>query len=210
MSVLADHIRANTARLASRLYDEMYRDPFWDARYGARGRTHSRQDAEHHLGYLAESLDADDPEVFVRYAAWLRTVLVSRGMSTAHLAESFDLLAGYLAEEAWPGVTAACTLLRRASHSLCYAEGPARDLFEAARVQDRETRTLLSYLADAVAADRPQIFTAYARWAAVTGLLSHPLDETLAMLAEKMAGLRPEAAAVAQPILAEAAGQGSG
>ncbi|MHB1558285.1 MAG: cobalamin B12-binding domain-containing protein [Isosphaeraceae bacterium] len=67
--------------------------PEWEARFGARGRDHCREDLHHHIEYVRTCLETGSVEPFEDYARWLASVLEGRGIAPRHLAESFDLLA---------------------------------------------------------------------------------------------------------------------
>lgn len=61
-------------------------------RFGERGRQTCRQDMLYHLDYLQGALVGSDPAIFTQYALWLKDVLISRGVPTAHLSTSFDFM----------------------------------------------------------------------------------------------------------------------
>lgn len=107
------------------MLDEMYADPFWHERFGERALTHGRRDADFHLQYLVEALTADDEGIFLAYAIWLREVLVTRGMCSRHLAESFERLASAIAEETWPDRERAVAILRAGARALVYTSADA-------------------------------------------------------------------------------------
>jgi hypothetical protein len=178
MSQLSIAIRAQGPELARRATREMYRDPFWDERFGERGRKFAAEDGDHHITYLVQALEVDKPDIFTGYARWLQSVLVTRGMCTAHLLENFARLARAVGESGIPGAGRALQLLDQAQEALLYAEGPARTLQQAAgaiadaasrgyagaRV-NAELRTLVWYLADAVQMGDAQLFVRHAEWA---------------------------------------------
>jgi len=74
-----------TASIYDRFADELQR-------FGERGKKVCHQDILYHLDYLQGALISNDPEIFSQYALWLRDVLNSRGVPTAHLSASFDFL----------------------------------------------------------------------------------------------------------------------
>jgi hypothetical protein len=166
--LLADRLLAIADELTDRVLAEMYRDPFWHARFGEpRAAKHGRQDGHHHLAYLAESLHAGDAGVMERYARWLQQVLTTRGMCTRHLAENFDRLGRAITEHGVPDSERAVELLAAATAALRYAGGPARalqDRADAIAGGDAELATLVSYLADATALARPPLFAGHVAW----------------------------------------------
>lgn len=126
--ILAERIAAAAPAIARSTTDAMYRDPFWDARFGSRGRARAVEDAAFHLQYLVTSLRADDPNIFVEYAHWLRDLLVPRGMCSLHVARHFEevghALQSALGEDAGPAVA----ILDRGTRALQYPSGPANAL----------------------------------------------------------------------------------
>ena len=87
-SALRQELASRAVILSQRVLDHMYENPFWMERYGERGRRFANEDSLHHINYLDQALAGGDAAVFTRYAQWLRTVLVSRGMCSEHLAEN--------------------------------------------------------------------------------------------------------------------------
>lgn len=64
---------------------EFARHPTLRARYGAAGRTKSRQDAVYHFLHLAAALDADSPALFDDYIGWVKVPLQHLGVSSEDL-----------------------------------------------------------------------------------------------------------------------------
>ncbi|MEY2933986.1 MAG: hypothetical protein RL033_4735, partial [Pseudomonadota bacterium] len=89
---LVRELETQAPALTARVVSEMYRDPFWSARFGERGRKFSEEDGQSHISHLVQALVARDPEVLSRYGRWLRSVLTTRGMCTRHLTENFERL----------------------------------------------------------------------------------------------------------------------
>ena len=210
---LADRLRAEKGRLATRVVDEMFANPFWTERFGARGRRFAEEDLGYHVEYLVQAVVARAAGGMERDARWLPGVLTSRGMCTIHLADSFVQLDRAIAETV-PDAAAAHSYLAVARTALLYPEGPARELQEAAaRIGVRVVDTLhtrhpdwvarwgargralcledvgyhIAYIADAMALDRPRLFRDYVAW--IDGFLRRRgvgddhLPETLEMLA---------------------------
>ena len=127
MSTLIERLESSAAELARRSIAEMYDNPFWQERFGARGREHAERDGAYHMSYLIQALAARDASVLTHYARWLQTLLVSRGMSSRHIAENFERLARAIRKEvAEP--EPALELLAAAIGALVYDGGPAREL----------------------------------------------------------------------------------
>jgi hypothetical protein len=190
---LLERLDAATPRLCERVFVEMYANPFWDARFGERGRTHAAQDGRFHVQYLREALTAGDPGVMTRYATWLQQLLTTRGMCTRHLAENLARLARAIEDEGWEDGALATAPLVAAIEALRYPEGAARELQDAApaladlataRLYDAHPEWLertgdagrrrcvddlryhLDYTADALALGTLDHLVAYAGWIA--------------------------------------------
>lgn len=192
---LVQRLEERSMQLTSRVLAEMYQNPFWMERFGERGRTNSEKDGNYHLSYLKQALIASDPGIMTGYARWLQSLLVNRGMCTAHIAENFARLEHAIADEisdAQPAVD----LLRAARDALVYAGGPARELQDLsagmadaavaalyrplpgqdARAEDTGRKRChedmlyhLTYLADAIALGRGELFVSYVAW--ISGFL---------------------------------------
>ena len=128
MIALRTALKERARELSQQVLDGMYENPFWMERYGARGRQFADEDSLHHISYLEQALAAGDAAVFVKYARWLRTVLISRGMCSAHLAENFHRLSEAIGAAGLPDAAAAQNILERGEHSLKYTEGDAAEL----------------------------------------------------------------------------------
>jgi hypothetical protein len=165
-SALRQELASRAVILSQRVLDHMYENPFWMERYGERGRRFANEDSLHHINYLDQALAAGDAAVFTRYAQWLRTVLVSRGMCSEHLAENFRLLAEAIAADSLPDAERAGEILLAGQRSLAYDQGDAAvleaektRLIDAVReaedpsapMREDDRRYLVSYLIDAAA-----------------------------------------------------------
>lgn len=178
--ILDAAVALNTAAVA----DEN-RDPFWLSRYGERGQRFMLSDGVHHFNYLAEAVRAQNPHVLEKYARWLRSVLVTRGMCSEHLADGLRIRATHIAAQGWRDAWQANDLLKCAIDSLTYTTGeavglvpgaggpPLPPLQAIARAHGVDAgdvafdaRHLLSYLADALAFDRPAILRDHLAWRA--------------------------------------------
>ncbi len=176
---LEARLRAAALELNLAAVDEEYHDPFWWDRFGERGRRFALEDGMHHFSYVAEAVAAESPALLVKYARWLRSVLVSRGMCSEHLAEGLRIRARRVGER-WPDAAPAVAAFAAAEASLQYTDGPAAPLAGvdvagpaaalastwALPAEDiaHALRALLSYLADALAANEPEILLAHVEW----------------------------------------------
>jgi hypothetical protein len=182
-------LEAQAAALTARVASEMYRDPFWSARFGERGRKFTEEDGRFHVSYLVQALVAQDPEVLARYGRWLRSVLTTRGMCTRHLVENFERLAlavrelsadaqpavGYLraAQAALHAELATARPLEAANERLTAgvcawlaSSGATRegDAIAEQRALPQQISSLISYLADALVLARAEHLVAHVRW----------------------------------------------
>jgi hypothetical protein len=195
----------------------MYLDPFWDQRFGERGRRFAEEDNLHHISYLVQTLRTDSAELLTAYVRWLQRVLTTRGMCSRHIEENFERLAEAMHAEQIADAGPALTLLDAASAALAYDDGPAQAVQRAAgqaseqiakTVAERhaswpagldgsgrswyqnDARYLLSFLADALANERPDRFAEHVRWAngfyARQGRPSRYLAELLSALDESL------------------------
>ena len=218
MTALASAIEVRAQTLADRTLEAMYRNPFWVERFGERGRHHAREDNLYHLAYLVQALRTESSDLLINYARWLQRVLTTRGICSRHLDENFKQLAEAIQVEAIADAEPALTLLDVMGAALAYDRGPehavqavaeavATDVADAVyqRRPERlahwgtERRVLrcrddllyhLSYLADALANGRPELFIDYVCW--IAGFLerrdipTEHLRETLVALDEPL------------------------
>jgi hypothetical protein len=124
---LADKLRERSKEIAARVTDAMYQNPFWNERFGERGRRRAEEDAGYHVEYLAQALTARDAEVMRRYARWLQSVLTTRGMCTRHLDESFERVRAAVAVVV-PQAQAASDYMFVARQALLYPAASGREL----------------------------------------------------------------------------------
>ena len=224
-------ILAQRTVLAEMVVAEMYRNPFWQARYGDRGKIRALEDAGLNLDNLAAVLRLGIVAELGYHYRWLRDVLVVRGMCSRHVQETMGaiclaLTAALPADQADTG----CAWLRVAEGTLLYDHPFAQALAprEAAVIlgalqrlavpgragspnsdsrEGQDLRYHLSYLTDALALDRPDLFTSYAAWVAgflpTVGATVAGLRAGLQALNDALAAELPAAAPPARDLLAE-------
>ena len=228
-------ILAQRTLLAEAVVAEMYRNPFWQARYGDRGKIRALEDAGLNLDNLAAVLRLGIVAELGYHYRWLRDVLVVRGMCSRHVQETMAamcraLTAALPADQADTG----CAWLRVAEGTLLYDHPFAQALAprEAAVIagalqrlgkrggarppaapdidsrEGRDLRYHLSYLTDALALDRPDLFISYAAWVAgflpTVGATVTGLRAGLLALAGALAAELPAESPPARDLLAEA------
>lgn len=185
---LADQLQAHADTLVERALIAMYTNPFWQERFGERGREFARKDNYHHLEYLIIALRAESPEPLTRHACWLQNVLTTRGMCTHHLVQNFACLAEAVENGGLQGAHAAHTYLKAAQEALVYPDDPAHAVQSVATDMVRRAAGIIaadhperldrsdesgragwvddlayhvSYLADALALGRTDLFVQY-------------------------------------------------
>lgn len=190
MDTLVQRLETQGLQISARVIAEMYENPFWNERFGERGRRHADQDGDYHLSYLIQALVAKDVAVITGYARWLQSVLTTRGMCTRHLADNFERLERAIGQEI-EDAAPATEYLRQARAALHYDGGPGRELQDLADVVTdaavdalygrhpdwlarwgeagqrscrEDIQCHLSYLSDALAQGRPALFVAYTAW----------------------------------------------
>ena len=188
---LADYIERLGDSIARRAMAIMYANPFWDDRFGARGRRFAEEDGRHHVAYLCEALRQGASEPVERYARWVQSILTTRGMCSAHLDENLERIGGIILSEELPEAHVAVAFLDAGRRALCYQPGPARDVQDASDAIGVEVRRTLSsanprwrdewgpdsasrltatvewpvsYLADALALQREEQLASYLAW----------------------------------------------
>ncbi|MBZ4376007.1 hypothetical protein [Corallococcus sp. AS-1-6] len=185
MSHVSLQVEARTTPLASASVQALYEDPFWAARYGLpRARRFGDEDAVFHVRYLVQALDAERPAILEDYARWLRTLLVTRGMCSLHLDQHFEGLDRALQAEGFGPDSLPHAYVQSARQALRYKDGPAHAVeADAAAIisavvrrtegplppgsrprLEQEVRLQLSYLADALALGRDDLWHAHLRW----------------------------------------------
>lgn len=224
---LAQALLDNADALARHAMEAMYEDPFWDARFGERGRVRALDDGLYHVSYLAHALWFYTPTVMAVYARWLQGVLTPRGMCSRHIEQNFDRLGDAIEAEGIPNSQSVRAYLGAGKDGLRYPAGPPRALQDAApMLAQRLSRALppngshiepgwtgdpssfLAYLADAVALHRVGVFTDHVLWMA--GSLKNrnepagEIERLLVAMGEEMNSLPEEAREAAAPYIRSA------
>ncbi|MEO5822759.1 MAG: cobalamin-dependent protein [Vicinamibacteraceae bacterium] len=87
-----DVVRQQQGELAEALVERQFAaQPELARRYGPTGRARCLQDANHHLAYLADAMNAGDPALFTNYVGWAKVMLGKRGIPMEDLARYLDL-----------------------------------------------------------------------------------------------------------------------
>jgi hypothetical protein len=228
-------IQARRQVLAEQVVVEMYRNPFWQARYGDRGKIRALEDAGLNFDNLAAVLRLGIVAELGYHYRWLRGVLVVRGMCSRHVQETMEAMRRALTTTLPAGeADAGCAWLRVAEGALIYdhpfaqALAPVEDAVIAGALarlaarpgavpsapaltadsrEGRDLRYHLSYLTDALALDRPDLFVSYAAWVAgflpTVGATVAGLRAGLQALGDALTAELPAAAAPARDLLGE-------
>lgn len=90
-------------------------------RYGTGGRAKCLRDADYHLSYLSEAVEAESPELFIDYVAWAKVLLAGSGVPERDLIDDLRVMRDVLENELPPEESAiACryieTSLREIEH----------------------------------------------------------------------------------------------
>ena len=216
---LAGRITALADQLARRSTERMYEDPFWEARFGARGRRFADEDGRHHVDHLVLALQVGDVGPLAQYVRWLRVVLTTRGMCSRHIEQNLSRVADAIDEAQIEGAERARAQLEEAARALRPETAAASALFDARAAiaagarrrfdlahpgratpagdprggTDDDLSTLVSFLTDAVALDRPDLFAKHVAWLApwLASRGHHP--QYVAALLEAMEGALDDA-----------------
>ena len=73
--------------------------PALEQRYGKKGMARCLEDAAYHLRYLSEGVGAGEPDLFVHYATWAKTMLVPRNIPVEDLVENLEMMLDVLGTE---------------------------------------------------------------------------------------------------------------
>ena len=192
-ALLADRLDERATELARRSIDLMYEDPFWESRFGARGRRFALEDGRRHVDYLCLALRTGRSLPLEQYARWLQVVLTTRGMCTRHIAQNFARLGDAIRSLGVAMPEPALAYLASATQALRYEHEAAAALHDAAESlgtramrqfrarhaawavpggvsvpgsTDDQLATLVSYLADAIALGRGDGLASHVRWLA--------------------------------------------
>jgi MerR family transcriptional regulator, light-induced transcriptional regulator len=73
--------------------------PYLLDRYGQNGKSRYRQDILYDVAALSAALDAGDGGMFLRYVAWLKIVLVRRGIASKDITEKLSSMRSVLVDD---------------------------------------------------------------------------------------------------------------
>lgn len=172
--------------LVQAIFADLYRNPFWEDRYGETGIAFISRDLDQHLDYLLTAVRLRSPEYLTEYFRWVRHIIILRGMCTRHLEQVLDSLTSHLntllsAEQ----FNAVSPFLEAAREAILYTNYACRTLASAvdpiavkvaAQIYSddeqlarrelcrRDVLLHLSYLMDAVEKANPEIFYGHVEW----------------------------------------------
>jgi hypothetical protein len=184
-------VEAVRAMLVDRVLADMYPNPFWDDRWGARGRALCQDDNHHHLNYLIAAIRTNSSDAITAYYKWLQILLVNRGLCTYHIRQNMERMEDHLRvllPEVWPTIEPfhragyrglvyeqpACQAL--AAQEAHIAEATTTRMFAANPFWEQQfgpqgralcgenNRYHLSYLQDTIGVDAPKLFRSYLDW----------------------------------------------
>ncbi len=114
-----DRLRAAANLIAEATLAQVYAQcPYLLDRYGQNGKTGYRQDILYDVAALSAAVDAGDAGMFLRYVAWLKIVLVRRGVASKDIAESLNCVRSVLADDAANDQSIAASYLKTALQQL--------------------------------------------------------------------------------------------
>lgn len=198
----AEALTARAAELCDVALRDMYADPFWDARFGERGRRFAREDAHFHVIYLAEAVRAGSAASFVMYVRWLQNVLTTRGMCSLHLRDMLEAIGTGIRAIGIEDVETALAYLGAGVGALRHDGDAGRIEQLAPRDEaDRLAEHLVSYLGDAVALSLPRVFVDHVEWLRENGrrvgATSVRVEQALADVLAALAAAEPSIPAAA-------------
>jgi len=207
----ADALTARAAELCDVALRDMYVDPFWEARFGERGRRFAREDAHFHVVYLAEAVRAGSAASFVMYVRWLQNVLTTRGMCTLHLRDMLEAIGHAIRATGMDDVETALAYLGTGVGALRHDGDAARVGQLVPRDEgDRLAEHLVSYLGDAVALSLPRVFVDHVEWLRANGrrvgASSVRVEQALTDVLAALAAVEPSVPSAAAVVAALAEG----
>ena len=89
-------------------------NPSYEKLFGEEGRRKCREDAEYHVLYLADSLGAEAPRLFLEYIRWVKSLFVSIDVPNESFKECLKVMREAIQEqEELPGADGAAELLEQ-------------------------------------------------------------------------------------------------
>lgn len=174
-----DIIESASPMLVNAVLVDLYQNSFWNARYEEDGIARARSEAQDHIHNLIAAIQAGEVDVYAGYWANYRLMMVQRGASTHHVHEVIDSTACEVGLTLRDGFPLAEPCFAAAHRALAYDHPACRALSDcceaileralarvkvpqgSSRLYRRDLRYCLSYLEDAVALDRPELFRQY-------------------------------------------------
>ena len=96
---IGEAIERQRAVLAKAIVDRQWKArPDLQQRYGAIGYAKCLEDANYHLQYLCEAIDAAEPQLFSDYISWAKIMLASRKVVSEDLASHLQTLRDVVAD----------------------------------------------------------------------------------------------------------------
>jgi hypothetical protein len=208
-------IEQKRAAVVNWLLNRIYADPFWVARFGVVGRTRAEEDINYHLDNLIVAIRFDLSDSTKSHYQYLQSVLLPRGICTRHIRETIEGLQFSLVDQLpqiWPQIEPYLSagyagLLYHNPASLALSE---QDCLIAERImtklpndlslgqdhpgwttdRQREVLVLLSYLADAMEKNSPNMLSNHIHWLETnhvqSGIPDNVLDVELSLLSKEI------------------------
>jgi methanogenic corrinoid protein MtbC1 len=97
--IIRDAIESRRNELAKAIVEQQWKTrPDLERRYGTGGFSKCLEDANFHLRYLSEAIEASEPKLFVDYIAWAKVMLASRNVPSEDFASHLEVLRDVLAD----------------------------------------------------------------------------------------------------------------
>jgi methanogenic corrinoid protein MtbC1 len=97
--LIRDAIESRRDELAKAIVAQQWKiRPDLERRYGATGFSKCLEDANFHLRYLSEAIEASEPKLFVDYIAWAKVMLASRNVPTEDLTNHLEVVRDVIAD----------------------------------------------------------------------------------------------------------------
>ncbi len=144
--------------------------PYLLDRYGQNGKTRYRQDILYDVAALSAAVDAGDAGMFLRYVAWLKIVLVRRGIASEDISESLSCMRSVLVEDAANDQSIAASYLTTALQKLDSMPDAVASFIGSSKEDDIARRCLKALLCFDAAEARKTLETAIAAGMSLPGI----------------------------------------
>jgi hypothetical protein len=96
---ICDSLEEKRLSLVETAVTKLWANPFWQDRFGERGKRYFYEDSNYHIDALITVIQLDLPQFLTEHYTWLRGVLVHRGMCSRHLLQTLSTFDEQLAAQ---------------------------------------------------------------------------------------------------------------